>query len=48
MGNKIIINGKGSIKSGQRGNQMWRAHRLEAGQKNAAIKPKRKKKKTRV
>lgn len=30
-------------KSGQKGNQMWSAHSLEAEQKNAAIKPKKKK-----
>lgn len=48
MGSKIIV-GKGStIKSGQRGNQMYGAHSLSAEQKNAAIKPEKKKKKARV
>lgn len=48
MGNKIIA-GKGSaVKSGQRGNQMYSAHSLSAEQKNAAIKPEKKKKKVRA
>jgi len=48
MGSKIIV-GKGGIpKGGQRGNQMYSAHSLSAEQKNAAIKPEKKKKKVRV
>jgi hypothetical protein len=48
MRNRIIA-GKGSTtKSGKRGNQMWSAHSLEAVQKNAGIKPEKKKKKVRV
>lgn len=46
MENKIIINKGSSAKGGQRGNQMWRAHRLEAWQKNAGIKPKKKRRRS--
>lgn len=48
MGNKMNIYKGGSIKGGQRGSQMWRAHRLEAGQKNAGIKTKKKAKKNKI
>lgn len=41
-----IMQGKSSgAKGGQKGNRMWSAHSLEAGQKNAGIKPEKKKKK---
>lgn len=33
-------------KGGRKGNQMWSAHSLEGVQKNAAIKPEKKKKKS--
>lgn len=45
MGNKIIIGKGGASKGGKRGNQMYGAHSLSAEQKNAAIKPKKKKSK---
>lgn len=36
---------KGAQKGGYRGNQMWSAHRMEGGVKNAGSKPKMKQKK---
>jgi len=48
MRSKIIVGKGDTAKGGQRGNQMWGAHSLEAGQKNAAISHAKKKKKSKT
>lgn len=48
MKKTIILEKRSSQKGGQKGSQMWSAHRLSGEVKNAGIKPEKKKKKERI